>query len=245
MKTNEQTLISRVVLRAFAVALGTYIVASSAYATVIISDGTFNPSDWAVNVTVSTGGATQTAQQNLSGGNPGAYRYMTHPLPLGPSSIGVAHLFQPASYTPSTQGAIISMDYSEDHIQFNPSIIGARPLLMQGNTLFIGPSINFTDLAWTTVSLTGLTAAAFSNGSSHPDFSALGTTIQFGYGRSNTNNPGDPPLTTQHGIDNWSFTIHNAVQGVPDSGGLSLPLLGLLGIITFGHYSRKKFARTE
>ncbi len=246
MKTNEP-LLSKRFLFAFVFALGVSISASNAFATVIISDSTFNDSDWTATVAASTGGSSQTALQNASGGNPGAYRFMTHTLP-GHSSIAVVHFFQPETYTPSTQGAITSLDYSEDRIQFNPpfngAAIGATPLLEQGGVFFFGPDITYTSTAWTTLSLTGLTAANFSSGSNHPDFSASGTTIMFGYLRSNTN-IADQQIITQHGIDNWSFTIHNAVQSVPDSGGMPLPLLGLLAISIFGYLSRKTFAQVQ
>src|SRR5438128_9661314 len=96
---------------------------SGAQAAVIFSDGTFNDADWAATVYIPTNGASQSAAQQTSGGNPGSYRRMVHnepPAPSGPTDIEVFHRYLVASYQPAVSGAIQSLSYSEDHIEYNP-----------------------------------------------------------------------------------------------------------------------------
>ena len=193
---------------------------------VTIADSEFAPADWMPIVTKTTGGASQSVSQSASGGNPGAYRAMIHSLPPN-SNIVVVHEFLGASYDPSAQGAISSLDYREDHREFNPpfagAAIGAKPALRQGGVWYFGPDLTFNGLSWQSVNLTGLTNMDFSGpGGSHPDFSASGGVINFGFVRSNTNNSGPKGHTkdsnaasfnTTSGIDNWSYSLQT--QSLP------------------------------
>src|SRR5678815_2182300 len=82
-------------------------------------------------------------------------------------------------------------------------------MLIQGGVYYFGADITFPSTAWQSVQLTGLTAGDFSSVSAtHPDFSTSGGPMQFGFARSNSNNPGNPTIQTHHGIDNWMFTLH-------------------------------------
>ncbi len=221
--------------------------------TVTINDTEFAAADWAATVTSSSGGATQSVSQPATGGNPGAYRHMTHVLP-GNSNIVVVHQYLGASYNPSLQGAIDSVDYTEDHIQFNPpfagAAIGASPALKQAGVWYFGPDLTFTTLNWQTANLTGLTQLDFTGpGGSHPDFTASGGEITFGFHRSNTNSSGGAKGTndikglgysTNNGIDNWAYTIHgqslpvvsvqatdaNAGEAGPDTGAMTVSRTG-------------------
>ena len=79
---------------------------------------------------------------------------MSHDLP-GPSNITVWHLFNAGTYNPSTQGAIASINYSEDRIVVSPpfagSAIGGGFLLQQGGVTYGIGGLNFTSLSWTTL----------------------------------------------------------------------------------------------
>ncbi len=195
--------------------------------TVTINDTEFAAADWTATVTSSNGGATQAVSRPVTGGNPAAYRRMTHVLPIN-SNIVVVHQYLGASYNPSLQGAIDSVDYTEDHIQFNPpfagAAIGASPALQQAGVWYFGPDLTFTTLSWQAVNLSGLTQLDFTGpGGSHPDFTASGGEIAFGFSRSNTNSAGGDRqannikgkggFSTTSGIDNWAYTIHG--QGLP------------------------------
>ena len=91
----------------------------------IIADGSFHDSLWSVSVATATGGASQTVQRQLSGGNPGAFRAITHILPPVTGSatavIVVHHVFQGNFYIPAFDGAIDHIDYAEDGILPNLS----------------------------------------------------------------------------------------------------------------------------
>ncbi len=197
---------------------------------VTIADSEFASADWASIVTKTTGGASQSVSQSASGGNPGTYREMIHSLPSN-SSIVVVHEFLGASYDPSVQGAISTLDYSEDHKEFSPpfsgAAIGARPALRQGGVWYFGPDLTFNGLSWQSVHLTGLTQMDFSGSDGgHPDFTASGGEIRFGFARSNTNRShiGGSPVDnsnasgydTTSGIDNWSYTLQSQALPVVD-----------------------------
>ncbi len=184
---------------------------------VTVADSEFAPADWMPIVTKTTGGASQSVSQSGSGGNPGAYRAMIHSLPPN-SNIVVVHEFLGASYDPAVQGAISTLDYREDHKEFNPpfagAAIGAKPALRQAGVWYFGPDLTFNGLSWQSVNLTGLTNMDFSGpGGSHPDFTASGGVISFGFVRSNTNSSNTSSFDTTSGIDNWSYTLQ--AQSLP------------------------------
>lgn len=201
---------------------------------IVLFDDTFDQSEWDEQIFVVSGGAAFTTNQVLVGGNSGAFRRMTHSLP-GPSSIGVFHRYLPATYNPSVSGEIQSLDYSEDRIQINPpfggAIIGASAALEQDGVVYLGPDIEFTSLSWQTIEMMDLNASHFSSNGNNPDFTNTGGIIHFGFTRSNTRNGSAPLVTTEHGIDNWSFTINT----VPEPSSLSL-----LGLVVLPLVSRRR-----
>ena len=74
---------------------------------VTVSDDQFNDADWFATVYAVSGGATQTVAQHATGGNPGAFRYMTHTMPA-PGGVYIFHRYVADAYDPSAQGAITS-----------------------------------------------------------------------------------------------------------------------------------------
>ena len=193
---------------------------------VIISDGTFNDEDWTIFQVESVGGTSHTVQQAPTGGNPDAFRSMTHNLPPQPpdtlAEIMVTHLYLGNSYDPGLQGAIDHIDYAEDGKMLSLPWPDAHSItylaLVQANRLFL--SNDFIDFigntTWQSDTLTNLMASDFAadDGSGdQPDFSAAGGVIQFGYTRFNTRTETLPPvpsnqdLVYEHGLDNWSVTI--------------------------------------
>ncbi len=194
--------------------------AAPVQAQVVIADQTFNDADWSSVVAGVTGNPTQTAAYSPAGGVSGSYRQMVHHMTSN-SYISVAHLYAAATYSPASQGAVQSMSYQEFYRVTNPpfpgAAIGIAPAIRQSGTLYFGPAVAPADTVWTSHSLANLTAADFAtlNGSGHPDFSAVGGLIEFGYARSNASGA---TYDVQHDIDNWSYQI----TPVPEPAGLLL-----------------------
>ena len=187
------------------------LAAATARGQITFTDGTFQNGDWTKSVINSTNGATDSVAQVSAGGNPGAYRFMEHDLPPS-SSISVFHSMNVATYTPKTEGPIVALNYSEDQIEFNPpfpgATIGAQPAIQQDGVLYLGPDFTFGTTSWATATRNGLAATDFiSLTNTNPDFTATGNQILFGYLRSNTNTDPESSETTQHGIDNFSYTV--------------------------------------
>lgn len=237
-------------LQRFSVVCTTLLVAAvttSAGASVVILDQTFNSADWTVSVVGGAGGATQGATQVATGGNPGSYRQMSHDLPAA-SNIIVWHTYNAVGYDPATQGAITSIDYSEDRIELSPpfagAAIGGAFILQQGGGTWVANNnLVFSNLSWAPVSLTGLVASNFIasiGATGSPDFSTSGAPITFGIQRSNTNsNPLESgvAVTTTNGLDNWQVTINQAV--VPAPAAVWLLGTGVVGLIG---WSRRRSA---
>ncbi len=224
-----------------AAALATLAFVSSANAVTSFFDGIFNNSDWTLTTITNASGAGSTAQglQFLAGGNPNEYRRIRHQLIVGPAGNGAVHsihLNNTAFYTPSSQGAITSINYSEDSINFLPTQGGngqgtGLAILQNGkyyemrNPTLVMPASGFTN--WAPNAAPGtiasdyweVTLAGVLNSSSNPDFSITGTVMQLGFWRGNSANQN---INTDCGIDNWHVDI------IPTPG--SLALLGLGGL---------------
>jgi hypothetical protein len=221
MNTRTNRILARAALTlVFAAVVG------SAQASTMFFDGVFNNSDWSLTVVTNATGIGSTAQgfQVPTGGNPNEYREIRHQLIVtGPPYNGAVfsfHLNNNAFYTPSTQGAISYIDYSEDDINFvdQPGDGQSAGLLIlqngnyyrQQNPLLVMPYSGYS--SWTTNPAPGLLAADFAEvtlagvviPSSNPDFSATGSIMQLGFHRGNSGNSG---YETDCGIDNWSVNI--------------------------------------
>ncbi len=192
-------------------------------ATTVFEDTEFADSDWQVTVIANDGSPTQTAASAPSGGNPGAYRHMTHNTGQGPSSLFVYHFNRNAVYSPATLGAITGIDFREDRRVFGESFdpnaaVGATFALMQGDRIFIETTTAtaaFSNLQWTTTELAAelrnfgqMAGPPCPEGGRCPDFTAAGAPITFGYGRGQGALFGQSFFTTQ-GIDNWRVTVRS------------------------------------
>ena len=184
-------------------------------------DATFANSSWTTSKIADTtagAAATVSAFQNLSGGNPGAYREVDETC-KSPGGMFVAHFLGGAIYSPKSEGPIAAVSFSCDFIEFNPPSAGAQVgfglLVQQGGTNFIVFNSSGST-SWITTNQPGLSAAAFFNidtatgkkGNAHPDFSSQGSDIAFGYITVTSSAAG--AITNQCGIDNYSVTVFTA-----------------------------------
>ena len=208
-----------------------------------VSDGTFLDSDWTGTQFVAGNGGTSTGAQVLSGGNPGSYRNVIDALnaaPVGSQTIVLStHIYTPFTYTPSVTGAISSLNYAED-AACTAGCFGSGqstgPALLQGGNLYIlGSSTVITGpgAAWLPHTLNALTALDFGlvsvtpttivDNTQHPNFSAGGAPIQFGFFRANGTGVNGGAYTLAAGIDNWQITLAAAP---PPTASIVVPAVG-------------------
>ena len=203
------------------------LLAGRAGAVPPFSDGDFAPTDWEIVVFSfrSTGGAfpggAVTATQE-PGGYPGTLRRINDSIIAAPSaseysSTWGAHLRAGAVWDPMTQGPIGTLDYEEDARLFSPAGDGQLTGLAvrQGGIVYVREAGLTPETAWTHKSRSGITAddlyaitdAGLAFGQ-HPDFSASGAPIQFGFLRANSNGNGGGSYTLSGAIDNWLVRVN-------------------------------------
>jgi hypothetical protein len=203
------------------------LACSSLYGQTVISDSTYDPADWSVSV-VTQFGASETHAQRLTGGNPGAYRYMEHilPAPEGLNDLArveVTHINVLDFYYPFFDGAIDHIDYAEDirllNLPWNQAFIRSFPAIQQSGRIFRANVFLqvVADTLWRRGSFTGLGAfdfVALDGSGDRPDFGVFGDTLRFGFWRISTRGATLPPippnqnLVYQHGSDNFTVTIY-------------------------------------
>lgn len=203
------------------------MVCSPLFGQTVISDSSYQPANWSVQV-ATTFGASETHQQRITGGNPDAFRFMEHilPAPPGPNDltrVEVTHIFNGDAYLPFE--AIDHIDYSEDirllNLQWDQAFIVSYPAIRQSGKFYRATQrlIVIADTLWKSGSLTGLKAndfIALDGSNDKPDFSSRGDFLFFGFWRISTRGATLPPipaiqdLVYQHGSDNFTVTVHNA-----------------------------------
>ena len=205
-----------------AVSLSLILITQPAGA-VIFTDSEFVPAQWQ-SQSFLTQTSTASATTAASGGNPAAHRSINLYSSTGfLQPVGRAMLVElktSAVVSPAAVGGINLVDYSEDH---RCTCLGGGvlwgPALEQGGTYYIVPgnaTPNSFTLPWETVTLSGLTAIDFaevdvasgtwSNPNSHPDFSAAGLPVTFGFVRAKAF-----VAHTNSVLDNWSVSVNETV----------------------------------
>ncbi|MGE0857469.1 MAG: hypothetical protein AB7P42_00100 [Gammaproteobacteria bacterium] len=212
-----------------------FTFASSLSQAATFADGSF-ADNW---TTITVGDGTSAAARVTSGGNPNSYFSITNVTDPGESVYGV-YLKTTAVYTPALEGAIASIDYDEDAKFFvgggNHQAGGMA--LRQNGVLYITNTAAYTNGAdWgplmtsmltppsVAVTFAGLSAEDFSTIADvnlHPDFSASGAAITFGFFRANGSSN-----TRVSGIDNWSVTVNTATATVPLPAAIYAQLAGV------------------
>jgi hypothetical protein len=222
-------------LASLASVIVTIIALAAPAAAQTVSDSTFLDTDWTLTQFTSPGGGTSTGGQVLVGGNPGAFRNITDALNNAPTASTASivlstSIYTPFTYNPGVSGAIGSLNYSED-AACTAGCFGAGqstgPAVLQGGNLYILNTTVITGPAatWSTIPLNGLTSADFAlvnvtsstlfDNTQHPNFSAGGGPIQFGFLRANGTSIGGGGYTLSAGIDNWQITINPAAPPPP------------------------------
>jgi hypothetical protein len=152
----------------------------------------------------------------MDGGNPGAFRFLRDTIPAE-GALFARHQYIARQYNPATEGAIDSIDYSEDRVMFGrpfpQATVHSYFLLVQNGIVYTVPIVSglgeFNNTDWQTAARTGLRASDFARadgGGGNPDFGSTGAPIVFGYVRGNDPETFDD-FVWDHGIDNWTVTI--------------------------------------
>lgn len=205
-----------------------FAVAGAAQAAPVFFDGIFNNSDWTLNTVTNANGAGSfvNAFQMPVGGNPNQYRIVRNLLNIGginATVVGV-HMNVVYSYNPGSQGAISSINYSEDSINFlnqggngqggGLAIVQGGITYIQRNPVLVMPYSGFS--TWTANPAPGLVASdlwELTPGGglipgNNPDFSASGGVMQFGFWRGNSSGTlSSGTFNSEAGIDNWRVEI--------------------------------------
>ena len=208
----------------------------------IVADTEFNDTDWSSTKVIDTtagSSATSTNTQQLSGGNPGAYRQTIHDWAVTVDGVNIefAHLFTPTSYNLGSLGAINALVFDMDaKVDLAPQVnaIGFRFLVEQDGTFYASDSTAIlVGTGWNDISAT-LSEPDFVvlGGVGNPDFSTAGSPIRFGYVTRNGGSNTGRTLQSIGGVDNWSVTV------VPIPAAVWLFGSGLIGLI--GIARRKK-----
>ena len=208
-----------------------------------VSDSTFLDTDWTGTQFLAGNGGSSTGAQVISGGNPGSYRNVIDVLnaaPVGSQTIVLStHIYTPFTYSPSGTGAIGSLNYAED-AACTAGCFGSGqstgPAVLQGGNLYILSSssvITGPGAAWLPHTLNALTASDFGlvnvtpttlfDNTQHPNFSAGGAPIQFGFFRANGTGVNGGAYTLAAGIDNWQITL---IAAAPPVASVAVPALG-------------------
>ncbi|MFO1350014.1 MAG: hypothetical protein U1F68_04770 [Gammaproteobacteria bacterium] len=215
---------------------------------IVISDSefgaglaSFTVSGWTLITTAAPPGlnVSPTLQRQIIGGTAGMFLELRSALPdHSPFSyVDARVLYTGQSYTPSTQGAISHLDFSYDFGAFDPSllinprinVLGLRyPLIIEqgGRTYRLVGNLDLPQY-WQQYTRNGLTAQDFSlpaNPDEHPDFSASGSAMRFGFWQQYRRDAGTPPsgrdLLVDEGLDNFRVVVNRSAIG--PGGGVDL-----------------------
>lgn len=198
---------------------------SSPVNAVEFTDGDFIIENWEFTEGGWGAGGVSSAILLGTGGIPGAYLSINVNLNTGVDATGAMLMGRRAgaTYDPAQDGQILSIDYAEDALYvLGPSWgegQGSGPCLWQDGERYVAYYITDRPNAWTRLGRSSLVPDDFyrvdcskpgcADWLVHPDFSASGAPIEFGFWRgTSTSNGYDYNITI--GLDNWSIVVNNA-----------------------------------
>jgi hypothetical protein len=199
-----------------------WLVASPGHAgPSVIRDRAFLDADWTLTTFgVGNGGSVEADQASM--GNPAPSRRIrtmvnSAPSPSEFSSVTGVNLFGGAVYDPQAQGAFVDLDYFEDALLeqgFGDGQATGIALRQNGN-VYVRQVGTTPEFAWTAKKISGVTATQFAlvfeggeDVNVHPDFSASGAPIEFGFMRRNSTSVGANGYQIVALIDNWTVLIN-------------------------------------
>lgn len=200
------------------------------------SDGTFTPSNWSLTTQTKGPGGDASTVQESSGGNPGNYRQVTVDVIGGSDSeVFAFNLKSGATVSPASTGAIISLTYSEDR---NTTGQEFGPAIEQGSNLYYAYAGSGGTSGWKSTTMTFTSGAQTNNlltsfgtdtnSSAHPDFSATGAPMTFGFAA--IDNSTASSFTAVSGYDNWSISV-TTNDSVPEPAGIGMLVLTSLALM--------------
>lgn len=207
----------------------------------VFSDDVFDDADWTLFELVDetpNDSAVFIGNQNLTGGNPGAYRRVVNELNTPTASLIVSgHLRQGATFDPGEDGSFLSMSISLDGISEanNPAEAVQYGLLVEQNGAYFTVSLPqvLNEVGWQNRSLTGIGQSQFDavDDVSVLDLSDSGAVVSIGFFA--LNGTFGEPSTNVGGVDNWSVTIEatDPPASVP-TGSWSMRLLMVALLLT-------------
>lgn len=210
--------LARVALLLFAAGSVTPAYPRSLAVVTVYSDSTFASADWeTLDMANLCEGGSVTAWQVVEGGNPGAFRYVSHsisaPISSCPSVAWRFHRCTGATFDAGRQGAILSLDWSCDFREIVPFGPGAKmdfgPAIRQDGQIFYVPLWG-ANTSWESRGMTGLTPFSFSplTGTGWPNFTVSGGPIELGFWSGNSNLIPGMIFRNEAGFDNWRVTLH-------------------------------------
>lgn len=180
--------------------VGVMFAALASAETVVFQDNDFFDSDWRVVVYSTTDDGSVSGTHETTGGNPGAYRNVSNMLfsSLEPQAVYGLHLGRTSFiHDPNSQGEIESASFQIDFKDGGPQGYSQRlePALRQNGQIYsLLTSIDTSAGSnWITSAQLDLQAEDFgwvnpcsleTNSNLHPDFSANGAPIAFGFATS-------------------------------------------------------------
>ena len=213
--------------------------------------------DWQQVVVLHAGPATVTQAVSTTITPANTFWLNTFQVPRTTSAFSsddrVANIYTPQFWLPSVQGAIDYLDFTIDVrglSSFSNGYTGSiRPVIRQGGIVFssistdvtvlVGPS--FSPLTW---HLEDTNTWVDVNQIAVPNFSALGTAIEFGYRYTVqaicSSASGCSPARADLGIDNFQVNVFAIPTAVPEPGSLALVLCGLLVLPVARRWSARR-----
>ncbi|MFT3822040.1 MAG: hypothetical protein QM750_31240 [Rubrivivax sp.] len=214
-------------------------------------DTTVDPSSY-TQLTLHTDPSVSATVAATAAANPGAGLTLAYANAGGPVELlsMIGFVYNGFTWNPGSDGALASVDFTNDrYIDGGDAFINtgltafSRALLVQGGQYYVAAFFDAGQprQTWYTSAASALLASDFGafdpltglvDGSQHPDFSASGGTLGFGFmNRFQLSSGGNAyDLNALFAYDNIGFTLNPAAAALPEPAPLALALAALLSL---------------